>query len=155
MFWNVLLPARSPASIPPFILSGTRPVQLLVAYLVGGLGISLIPSAMVLFFLMDVAVGKRSAVPPEIEIAVGQDGHCLVADEAVLVRVCTATSKAEGRVELPARGPGVLNGLANHGDARNLLLSEQGGLRLPRLSQSFNTSRAGQPPLGRSRLPRR
>jgi sulfur relay (sulfurtransferase) complex TusBCD TusD component (DsrE family) len=78
---------------------------------------------MVLFFLKDVAVGKSRSVPPEIEIAVGQDGHCLVADQAVLVTVCPAASKAEGRVELYARGPGVLNGPPNHGDARNLLLS--------------------------------
>lgn len=77
MFWNVLLlgavagvdPARIGAVA--FILSRTRPVRLLVAYFVGGFGVSLIVGVAVLFVLKDVGVGKGSSVPPEIEIAVG------------------------------------------------------------------------------------
>jgi Sap, sulfolipid-1-addressing protein len=77
MFWNVLLlgavagfdPARIGAVA--FILSRTRPVRLLVAYFVGGFGVSLIAGVVVLFVLKDVGAGKSSSVPPEIEIAVG------------------------------------------------------------------------------------
>jgi hypothetical protein len=77
MFWNVLLlgavagadPARIGAVA--FILSRRRPLRLLVAYFVGGFGVSLIVGAVVLFVLKDVGVGKGSSVPPEIEIAVG------------------------------------------------------------------------------------
>jgi hypothetical protein len=54
-----------------FILSRKRPLRLLVAYFVGGFGVSLIAGAVVLFVLKDVGVGKKSSVPPEIEVAVG------------------------------------------------------------------------------------
>lgn len=77
MFWNVLLlgavagldPARIGAVA--FILSRRRPLRLLVAYFVGGFGVSLIVGAVVLFVLKGVGAGKSSSVPPEIEIAVG------------------------------------------------------------------------------------
>jgi hypothetical protein len=77
VFWNVVLlgavagvdPARIGAVA--FILSRKRPFRLLVAYFVGGFGVSLIVGAVVLFVLKDVGVGKKSSVPPEIEIAVG------------------------------------------------------------------------------------
>jgi Sap, sulfolipid-1-addressing protein len=57
MFWNVLLLAAA-AGVDParigavaFILSRTRPVRLLVAYFVGGFGVSLIAGVVVLFVL--------------------------------------------------------------------------------------------------------
>jgi hypothetical protein len=62
-------PARIGAVVS--ILSRTRPTRLLLAYFIGGFGMSLIVGAVVLFVLRDVGIGKNSSVPPEIEIAVG------------------------------------------------------------------------------------
>ena len=53
------------------ILSGARPQRLLAAYLVGGVGVSLIVGVVVLFILEGVGVGTSSSIPPGIEIGVG------------------------------------------------------------------------------------
>ena len=53
------------------ILATRRPVRHLVAYLIGGFGVSLIVGAVILFALEGVGVGSRSGIPAEIEIAVG------------------------------------------------------------------------------------
>src|SRR5271166_3929685 len=53
------------------ILARRRPVRHLVAYLIGGFGVSLIVGAVILFALEGVGVGSRSGIPAEIEIAVG------------------------------------------------------------------------------------
>ena len=77
MFWNVLLLGVVAGLQPPLIaavaymLSRQRPVRLLAVYLVGGMGLSLIIGVVVLFVLKGVGVNKGSAVPAEIEIAVG------------------------------------------------------------------------------------
>jgi hypothetical protein len=52
-------------------LSRQRALRLLVAYLVGGFGVSLIAGSVILFVLGQAGLGKSSSVPPEIEIAVG------------------------------------------------------------------------------------
>ena len=62
-------PARIAAVV--FILSRARPMRLLIAYFIGGFGISLIIGAVVVFVLKDIGIGKNSSIPPEIEIAVG------------------------------------------------------------------------------------
>jgi hypothetical protein len=54
-----------------YILSRSRAMRLLVAYFIGGFGISLIAGAVILFVLDGVGVGQSSSIPPEIEIAVG------------------------------------------------------------------------------------
>jgi hypothetical protein len=53
------------------ILARRQPVRHLVAYLIGGFGVSLIVGAVVLFVLDGVGVGGGSGIPPAIEIAVG------------------------------------------------------------------------------------
>ena len=54
-----------------FILSRSKPMRLLLAYFIGGFGLSLIIGFVVLFVLKGVDVGKKSSAPPEILIAVG------------------------------------------------------------------------------------
>jgi len=54
-----------------FILSRTRPIRLLLAYVLGGFGMTLIFGGVILFVLAEAGVGPSSVVPPEIEIAVG------------------------------------------------------------------------------------
>jgi hypothetical protein len=54
-----------------FFLSRRDPRRLLLAYLVGGMGVSLIAGVVALFVLKDVGAGSSSSVPPGIEIAVG------------------------------------------------------------------------------------
>jgi hypothetical protein len=53
------------------ILARRQPVRHLVAYLIGGFGVSLIVGAVILFVLEGVGVGGSSGIPAEIEIAVG------------------------------------------------------------------------------------
>ena len=53
------------------ILARRQPVLHLVAYLIGGFGVSMIVGAVVLFVLDGVGVGGGSGIPPGIEIAVG------------------------------------------------------------------------------------
>jgi Sap, sulfolipid-1-addressing protein len=62
-------PARIAAMV--VILSRARPMPLLVAYFVGGFGLSLVIGTVVVFVLKGAGVGQKSSVPPEIEIAVG------------------------------------------------------------------------------------
>lgn len=52
------------------ILSRRRPVRHLVAYLVGGFGVSLMVGAVVLFVLEGIGIGSGSGIPGEIEIGV-------------------------------------------------------------------------------------
>lgn len=54
-----------------FILSRSKPMRLLLAYFIGGFGLSLIIGFVVLFVLKGFDVGKKSSAPPEILIAVG------------------------------------------------------------------------------------
>ena len=62
-------PARIAAVV--FILSRARPMRLLVAYFIGGFGLSLIIGAVAVFVLKGAGFGQKSSVPPGIEIAVG------------------------------------------------------------------------------------
>lgn len=77
MFPNVMLlgvvAAIDPGGIGAvaFFLSRTDPRRLLLAYLVGGMGISLIAGLVALFVLKGVGANTSSSVPPGIEIAVG------------------------------------------------------------------------------------
>lgn len=54
-----------------YILTRHRPMRLLVAYFVGGFGMSLIVGAVIVFLLDGAGIGSGSSIPPEIEIAVG------------------------------------------------------------------------------------
>ena len=54
-----------------YILSRERALRLLVAYSVGGFGVSLMAGGVILFVLGQAGLGKYSSLPPEIEIAVG------------------------------------------------------------------------------------
>jgi hypothetical protein len=77
MLWNSVLlgavAAIDPAGIGAvvFLLSRAEPVRLLSAYVLGGMGVSLIAGLVALFVLKDVGAGSSSSVPPEIEIAAG------------------------------------------------------------------------------------
>jgi hypothetical protein len=62
-------PAQVGASA--YILARPSAMRLLVAYFIGGFGVSLIAGAVVLFVLDGVGIGQSSSIPPEIEIAVG------------------------------------------------------------------------------------
>ncbi|MCL2394892.1 MAG: GAP family protein [Acidimicrobiaceae bacterium] len=53
------------------VLTAERPQRLLVAYLIGGVGVSLAVGVVVLFILEGVGVGATSSIPPKIEIGVG------------------------------------------------------------------------------------
>jgi len=54
-----------------YILSRPSAMRLLVAYLIGGFGVSLIAGGVILFVLGEAGLNKSSSIPPEIEIAVG------------------------------------------------------------------------------------
>ena len=54
-----------------FMLTRTKPLRLLLGYLIGGFGLSLIIGIVVVFILKDLKVSAGSSIPPEIEIAVG------------------------------------------------------------------------------------
>jgi hypothetical protein len=54
-----------------FMLTRTKPLPLLLGYLVGGFGLSLIIGVVAVFILKDLGIGKGSSIPPQIEIAVG------------------------------------------------------------------------------------
>ena len=54
-----------------YILSRPTAMRLLVAYFIGGFGVSLIAGSVLLFILGAAGFGKSSSIPPEIEIAVG------------------------------------------------------------------------------------
>ena len=77
MFWNVAVlgavGAVDPAGIGAVVsfLSRTDPRRVLIAYLLGGIGVSLIAGVVALFVLHGVGAGGGSSVPPEIDIAVG------------------------------------------------------------------------------------
>jgi hypothetical protein len=76
--WGTVLLMAVVAGVDParigavaYMLTRPRPMRLLVAYFVGGFGVSLIIGGVVLFVLGEAGVGQSSSVPPEIEIAVG------------------------------------------------------------------------------------
>jgi hypothetical protein len=54
-----------------YILSRQRAMRLLIAYFIGGFGVSLIAGGVILFVLGRAGLGQSSSIPPEIEIAVG------------------------------------------------------------------------------------
>lgn len=54
-----------------YILSRSSAMRLLVAYFIGGFGVSLIAGGVVLFVLNGVGVGQGSSIPPGVEIVVG------------------------------------------------------------------------------------
>ena len=54
-----------------FMLTRPKPVRLLVGYIVGAFGLSLIIGVVLVFVLKDVKIGRCSSIPPQIEIAVG------------------------------------------------------------------------------------
>ena len=91
--WGTVLIMAVVAGVDParlgavaFILSRPKPMPLLGAYLFGGFGVSLIAGGVIVLILGEVDVGKKSSVPPEIEIAVGA--------LALLVAVLVATGVA-------------------------------------------------------------
>src|SRR4051812_5991875 len=54
-----------------YFLSRDRPMRLLVAYFVGGFGVSVLAGSVIVFILDGAGVGQGSSIPPGIEIAVG------------------------------------------------------------------------------------
>jgi hypothetical protein len=88
--WGTVLLMAVIAGVTParigavaYILSRRRPTRLLVAYLVGGFGVSLIFGGLIVVALDSANVGKSSSIPPAGEIAVGA--------VALLVAVLVAT----------------------------------------------------------------
>jgi hypothetical protein len=82
-----------------FMLTRTKPLRLLLGYLIGGFGLSLIIGIVVVFILKDLKVSAGSSIPPEIEIAVGA--------LALLVAVLVGTRiSAKARDVAQARHPG-------------------------------------------------
>jgi Sap, sulfolipid-1-addressing protein len=76
--WGTVLLMAAVVAIDPaqvggvaYILSRERALRLLLAYFIGGFGVSLIAGAVVIFVLDGVGVGQGSSIPPEIEIGVG------------------------------------------------------------------------------------
>ena len=76
--WGTVLLMAVVAGVDParigavaYILTRRSPMRLLVAYYVGGFGVSLIIGGVAVFLLRTADIGKSSSVPPEIEIAVG------------------------------------------------------------------------------------
>jgi hypothetical protein len=71
IFFLAVIAALDPARIAAaaYMLSRARPMKLLVAYLVGGMGVSLIAGGVILFLLKEVGAGR--ILPAGIEIAVG------------------------------------------------------------------------------------
>jgi len=68
-----IVTAVDPAQVGPvaYILSRRSPMRGLVAYLIGGLGVSLIAGSVIVFALGLADIGKSSSIPPGVEIAVG------------------------------------------------------------------------------------
>jgi hypothetical protein len=68
-----VMAALDPAEITALvvILSKSRPLRLLVAYLVGGFGVSMIVGAVLLFVLDEISTGSRNGLPTDIDIAIG------------------------------------------------------------------------------------
>jgi hypothetical protein len=54
-----------------FMLSGTRPIPLLLAYFIGGFGINLLVGAVIVFIWRDAGLAVSGSSSSEIEIAVG------------------------------------------------------------------------------------
>jgi hypothetical protein len=77
MWGTVLLMAVVTAAEPKgiavvvYMLSRSKPLRLLVPYFIGAFGLNMIIGAIVLFVLKGVGAGKKSSVPPQIEVAVG------------------------------------------------------------------------------------
>ena len=76
--WGTVLLMAAVVAVDPaqvgavaYILSRARALRLLLAYFIGGFGVSLIAGAVVVFVLDGVGVGQGSSIPPEIEIGVG------------------------------------------------------------------------------------
>jgi hypothetical protein len=76
--WGTVLLMAVIAGVTParigavaYILSRRRPTRLLVAYVVGGFGVSLILGAVIVFALDSANIGKSSLIPPAAEIVVG------------------------------------------------------------------------------------
>jgi len=110
--WGTVLLMAVVAGVDPvrigavaYILSRPKPMRLLVAYFVGGFGVSLIIGGVILFVLGEADVGKASSIPPEIEVAVGA--------LALVVSVLVAT--------------GVAGRLRERAEARKAHGSEQAG----------------------------
>ncbi len=76
--WDTVLLMGVAAGLGPqrlatvvFLLSRAQPIRLLFAFLLAGLGMTLVVGSVILFVLEEAGVGASSAVPAEIEIAVG------------------------------------------------------------------------------------
>jgi hypothetical protein len=76
--WGTVLLMAFVVSVDPaqvgavaYILSRPTAMRLLIAYFIGGFGVSLIAGGVIVFVLGVAGFGKSSAIPPEIEIAVG------------------------------------------------------------------------------------
>jgi hypothetical protein len=125
--WGTVLLMAVVAGVDParigavaYILSRPSPMRLLVAYYVGGFGVSLIIGGVTVFVLGEADIGKSSSVPPQIEIAVGA--------LALLVAVLVATGiAARVRDRAKARHPG-----DHAGDAPSTTAGEPSGIeKLP------------------------
>ena len=84
------------------ILARRQPVRHLVAYLIGGFGVSLIVGAVVLFALEGVGVGGGSGIPAEIEIAVGVLALLVAALVGSGIADKLRSRRRSGRPALPA-----------------------------------------------------
>jgi Sap, sulfolipid-1-addressing protein len=76
--WRTVLFMAVAACVDPakigvvsYILSRPGPMRRLVAYYIGGFGVSLIIGGVIVFVLDGVSIGTSSSIPPGIEIAVG------------------------------------------------------------------------------------
>jgi hypothetical protein len=76
--WGTVLLMAVVAGLEPqrigavvFMLSRAQTLRLLLAYIVGGFGMTLIVGLVILFVFGEAGVGQSSSVPPEVEIAVG------------------------------------------------------------------------------------
>lgn len=127
-----IVTAVDPAQIGPvaYILSRRSPMRRLVAYLIGGFGVSIIAGSVIVFALGLAEIGKSSSIPPGVEIAVGAS--------ALLFAAALAASGFVGRLRDRVRSRHVTDQpdpLAGAGDRRPRLGKLPGFDKLPRRLQ--------------------
>jgi hypothetical protein len=113
-----------------YILSRPNAMRMLVAYFIGGFGVSLIAGGVILFVLGAAGFGTHSSIPPEIEIAVG----ALALVVAALVGSGVA-GRLRDRAESRRAGDKPAHDPARGGDGRPNLEELPGFDRLPRRLQ--------------------
>ena len=101
-----------------FFLSRRDPRRLLAAYLLGGMGISVIAGLVALFVLKDVGANSDSSVPPGIEIGVGFLGLAVAAVVGSGLSARIAARWGSRRATTPTSGGGETSmGAAEAADA--------------------------------------